>query len=216
MTSIGEIDLVVLYDNEAVAICEMKSSCFELAGAFRQHEPKLCMGGTAAGDASISTASVCIGPTSDCIYWQQQVGETPNSSSTLPIFVVTLMPDTSNGTVLLGAEPALAYAICDGIRSQGCKIADASILDDDDAESSSGVLWADPINLEAALAYLDSFPPSRSCDSSSLNNGNDYLDYDELKRHVMQKMNRDQLEISPAGCFQQNSDHILVLPRDSC
>ena len=40
--SVGEIDLVVYHqDHGIVAICEMKSACFEIAIAARQHEPKL-------------------------------------------------------------------------------------------------------------------------------------------------------------------------------
>lgn len=38
---VGEIDLVVLYRDTVVAICEMKASCFEIGVAIRQNEGKL-------------------------------------------------------------------------------------------------------------------------------------------------------------------------------
>jgi hypothetical protein len=39
--AVGEIDLSVLHKGKVVEVCEMKSSCYPLSQAFRQHEHKI-------------------------------------------------------------------------------------------------------------------------------------------------------------------------------
>lgn len=94
----------MLYQAQLVAICEMKTSCFEIVEVVRQHEAKLA-------------AVAC----SDGIW---SVGQTPNlpllpqpNSAAPGLYFATALPEKDEWMV--GIKPLLSHAICEGIRAQG-------------------------------------------------------------------------------------------------
>eukprot|EP00957_Ditylum_brightwellii_P002231 171606-Ditylum_brightwellii.AAC.1 len=117
----GEIDLIIMCNGEVVAICEMKAGCFEIASAVAQHETKLKQ--ALASDDSINKNKPRIQirtAEKEIILPFASSGEAKDIP--LPLFVLTVLP---KGTIL-GVEPALSHAICEGIRAQGLNVRDNS------------------------------------------------------------------------------------------
>ncbi len=203
--SVGEIDLAVLYRDKVVAICEIKSSCYEIACAMRQHEDKLAAATAARSvnkeQPTAVTESYTIGET------KQRTTEL-SSHCNIPIFVSTVLP--GRGDDVLGSEPALAHSICEGIRLQGISVADAGTkelcrpLIQYLLTQTSDCL--DPLKQSAAMEYIDNLPFVATnhpvCDHKN-------IDFEELNTFVRQKM-AGMLDESPAGCFSRCCSRILV------
>ncbi|CAB9518430.1 expressed unknown protein [Seminavis robusta] len=196
----GEIDLAVFHKEKVVAICEMKSSCFLLGQAFRQHEQKI------ATMSKQSTLAMGIGKTPGCLF---------SISSACPrLFVATTAPKHG----LLGAEPVLSTAIGDGIRHQGLTIANETtkaasaplvdfLLEEDDDDAT--------MTTNAVIQYLWSvFSPKDAAEvnCSSKCGEEDCLDVAQLAEFVKGRLG-DTLggSLSPAGCLLKWKRNILIL-----
>lgn len=186
--AVGELDLVVYYDDQIVAVCEMKSSCFEIAVAPRQHEVKLKAAAIDPGDWTIGLSA--------------DEAISLNGREEVPLFLATLLPNQKYGEQQLGVEPLLVKAVCQGIRKQGKDIGEPSNLHL--CRPLISILKSDSF-LSEAIEYLDSIPPSPSCPRD--------LNYDQLKCFVLAVLKREQVE-SPLGFLTRFSpERVLVLPR---
>jgi hypothetical protein len=187
---VGELDIVVYHKGSVVAVCEMKSSCFEIAVAQRQHEAKLVA-------AAMGHHNWAIGPSAD--------EAVIVSGQTIPLFLATILPNGENGGQV-GVEPLLANTVCRGIRLQGKRIAH---------ETNLGLcrpiiaMLKGETCLDDAIHYLESLPSA-----SSYPHDESDLDYEQLRCFVLETMGAEQLFVSPLGCLERfPQDRMLVLPR---
>ena len=179
---LGEIDLVLMHGPAVCAILEMKSGCFEVAAAMRQHEPKLAAAAAAAAAmtpqderhagagqsqrrcrGADASSHVCIAETTD---WRSARLPLPADGSVPPVYVATLIPPHP---FVIGAEPDLTRAVCDACFC---------------APHAAG---ACP---EAASGH-----PSPA----------------EVEASVRERMGADRLSLSPLGCLRQQAERILVV-----
>lgn len=191
---VGEIDLVVYHkERGVVAVCEMKSACFDIAIAARQHETKLkVIAGDSSGDWTIGKTA------------EESLSV---SAKALALFLATLLPGKKEKGIVLGAEPLLTHAVCQGIRSQGTLIVDSSNLPL--CRPIISMLRDDNPCLDDALAYLESVPPNID-DSCTLNT----VDYDQLRDYVLENSSSELFVESPLQCLERfPSDNFIVLPR---
>ena len=165
-TVVGEIDIVVYdKDKQVVAICEMKTSCYELSVGLQQHDAKL----SEAAACAISGIRWAIGKTAS-----ESVDVTGRC---IALYLTTLVPSKEEGTEYTGAEPALVHAICQGIRKQGKQIVHESNLDI--CQALVGMLEDANFHPKEALDYLTRLPPQ----SDIPHVGHD-LNYDNLQKDV--------------------------------
>jgi hypothetical protein len=200
---VGEIDIVVYDDmNKVAAICEMKTSCYELHTGKQQHEGKL-------------TAAVAWANDKD---WK--IGKNPNDGVnvmgvSVPLFLATLTPSSdqsSHETEYTGAEPALVHAICRGIRQQGkCIMHPSNVaLCHPLIELLQNKSYSSEAD-ESAMKYLErvpSMPDSPHAD--------DDLDHKLLQKYVMQVMGWKNRTFEHPLQYLKTfpSNRMLLLPRD--
>lgn len=191
---VGEVDLVVVHENEVVALCEMKTSPFLIASGTRQHEAKIDM---------------AIGPNKTIPAGLWRLGYTWQSSfplaKTAELYLATTIP---NETTQLGVEPALANAICDGVREQGIGVSHPSSLElcEKILETLLGKgCTTDETFVQDTIEYLDSIPRIAYHMHSK-----DEVDFEQLRMHILQE--ESHLGESPQACFTRfrNNGRLLI------
>jgi len=179
--NVGELDLVVYHKKRGVvAISEMKSSCFEIAMAPRQHESKL------KAVAASSNDKWAIGKT-----FENAINV---SGSDIPFFIATILPnnDETDGRTFVGVEPLIANAICSGIRHQHCQIVHPSnlLLCKPLADM---LTYTKNLCVGDAVRYLETLQPP--CCGQELQY-NDNLDLFELRCFVLNRMDGQREQTS--------------------
>lgn len=192
---VGEIDLAVLCRGKVIAICEMKTSCFEISVAVRQHEAKL--DAFAAIDSRYTMGSLVDQPI-------------PIFQGGIPplLYFATLLPSSSdNNGWMMGVEPLMTRAICDGIRAQGLGLSDATTV-----ELSLPLiprLLNQPVQIDEAMVYVQSIQVSVNTnrvpkEKSPLNHG-------QLCAFVKSRMVSHGLSESPQSCLNRYHSRLLVV-----
>jgi hypothetical protein len=190
--AVGEIDLVVLQQGKVVAVCEMKSTCYLLSQAFRQHEHKILQ-------CRNDPWATRIGPSSASLF---QV------SDRLEFFVATCAAAVtpSDSDHLLGAEPTLSTAIADGIRDQGITMANQS-TEIKSAPLVDVLLGVEEKVLDEVISYLMSFSSNEKVAPSQ-----DTLDFGRLAKFVEDRFaDSRNCSLSPAGCLRRFQQSILIV-----
>jgi len=206
---VGEIDLVVLQGDEVAALCEMKAGCFEIASAFTQHEAKLTAALEAADSMTESSVEAqtniqIVAPDGDILKLpscKEASSSTAASVEDVPIFVATVLPEHD----IIGVEPAMSQAVCDGIRTQGRNVWDRST-----EEAARHAALPEPLRIGLSRSTPE-----------AMDGGNNYLledfpnliDLEELERYVRAKIGPERE--SPAGCLARRGERILVLTPSS-
>ena len=240
---VGEIDLVILdsrrqNQTQVLAICEMKSSCFELAMAARQHEPKI----KAAIRKHVDRDAVSAREAEMAGSWS--IGKTFETSYTISsefnsgirLYLITNMGDPSESPspskCHLGVEPNLSNAICRGIRGQGLHIAHKSTLAHCVPLTQQLLLPKAKFSAHEVLRRLEIISEITFDEEEKTGYGfhtyNDAgsggINYDELRLCIMSSLgcgHSDRqtpvavLDESPLGTFKrfQRNKRLLVLPR---
>jgi len=191
--AVGEID-IILYDqhNKAVAICEMKTSCHEVAAGARQHEAKL--------------DSVCIAPAGVWTIGKSLSDAIDVSGQTIPLFIATMLP-SEKGVEMTGIEPAVLFSICQAIRNQGKGVMHPS---NDDVCQPLVSMLQDGAPVDEPISYLHNLPPSTENPHNE-----DNLDFDQLDEDVTMML-RESLHDreSPLQCLDRiPNEQVLLFPR---
>ena len=186
------MDLALICHGEIVAICEMKTSCFEIAVAIRQHETKLTA-------LSKSPDSWTIG---------RSAGHSFSvSAAPLLFYFATILPRETEQ--MLGAGPRLAQAVCEGIRAQGL-----CISNDSTSELARPLMLhlRHPGSVDEALDYLQNIVISKAGnDGRKIENGLE-VDYEMLRLFVKRRMQGKELfEKSPAACMERHIQNMFVI-----
>ena len=189
-----------------MAFCELKSNCFEVACAFAQHECKQAKAAVVGYSNEAGRLTI----------QSQSSGLLPLSSRSVPLYVATILPSHH---CVLGVEPALSHAICDGIRNQGQRIQDASTTANvrksplnalfDSGMSRRSALEANKRQIQSKLWSEDETKlTDEELDMKATTPVVQCLDLVELERFARQ---RGLFDESPAGCLHRCKDRILVL-----
>ena len=195
--NVGEVDIVVHHKHRGlVAACEMKSSSFEIAAASRQHDAKL----VAAAKSQMKN-EWAIGRT-------REEAVSISGQHRIPLFVATLLPNLAESSGLLGVEPLVARAVCQGIRSQGRRIVHHSSL-----ELCSPLITMlvenEMVAVDDAIDYLENLP---AC--SRTPHEEDDIDYNQLQNFVSEAVGDEHLVESPLDWFARfPPEQLLVFPR---
>lgn len=210
VTKTGEIDLAIYWRGQVVAICELKSSCFEIAIACRQHHGKIEE--TTGGDMMMYIGKDANDLTAACL---EPISSMLSPTPPMRCFIATQLPKDANS--MLGVEPVLANAICHGLREQNCLIASKEtetrfceplvqlLLIDEEEDCWSGSVCT---RVESAVKYLLSIPSAN--DSVMCQEEEDY-DAEKLCLFVHNVLGKEELQLSPLGCLETYHESILVL-----
>lgn len=110
---------------------------------------------------------------------------------------------------MVGAEPSMVNAVCEGIRAHGLGIANSKTIQ---LCLPLVPMLRDKVNVmvtKNALDYMQSIP---TCFDESNESPRDDIDYEQLRDLVKQKIGINQRAESPAKSLLRYSHRMLVIP----
>jgi hypothetical protein len=196
----------------------MKTPCFEISTAMQQHESKISaataeLNGKGSPNWSIGQAYEMSHAVTNR---QDENGEVVAPE----LFVCTILPKDTEWMV--GAEPRLVNAVCEGIRSQGLNIANETSVELCRPLAKSLLENAKPTPdwVNEAFVYLRDRTPLRSKDNDFSLNSEDIgsdpsIDYELLRSFVLEKLTDARLAMdeSPLAFLNRCSNQMVVLTR---